>query len=89
MSHKHVVLLDMDGVICNFMEGIIKSLGISISHDEWLEWNYHEKLGISSSEFWCATNAKLRSSLLHFPLIGQLLPLTKDQLASQAQLHGE
>ncbi len=58
MSHRHIILLDMDGVIVNFIDGIIKSLGLSINHDDWLEWDYHERLGISKSAFWRATNEK-------------------------------
>lgn len=58
MSHKHIVLLDMDGVIVNFIDGIIDSLGLDISHCDWTTWDHHEKLGISKSAFWRATNEK-------------------------------
>lgn len=45
-------LLDMDGVIVNFVDGIIRAHNLTIRHDEWTDWNHHRTLGISDSGLW-------------------------------------
>lgn len=80
MSHEHIILLDMDGVIVNFIDGIIKSLELDLSHDDWATWDYHEKLGISKSAFWRAMHEKdWWRSLLPYPWASELVrELKKD-----------
>lgn len=46
------ILLDVDGVLCNFIDGIIKSKGLDITHDQWHNWNHHIHLGMTDEEFW-------------------------------------
>lgn len=51
------ILLDVDGVLCNFIDGIIKSKGLDITHDEWVNWNHHRYLGMTDEEFWDITRS--------------------------------
>lgn len=46
----------MDGVICNFIQGIIDTHKFDIEHDEYVKWNYHRDLGLSDEEFWKPTD---------------------------------
>lgn len=48
------ILLDVDGVLCNFIDGIIKSKGLDITHDQW-KLNHHIHLGLTDEEFWDIT----------------------------------
>lgn len=50
-----IVLMDMDVVIANFVGGLIRSLQINITHDEYATWDHHKVLGFSDSHFWKAT----------------------------------
>lgn len=52
---KDVVLLDMDGVICNFVQGIIDSLKLDIVHGQYATWDYHRELGFTNEEMWAPT----------------------------------
>ena len=56
MENKQVVLLDMDGVIVNWIQGLIDTMALPIKHDDWDSWSYHQKIGISDSEMWAATH---------------------------------
>jgi 5'(3')-deoxyribonucleotidase len=47
------ILLDMDGVIANFIDAAIDATGVPISHSEWLTWNAHVSHR-SDDEFWQA-----------------------------------
>lgn len=51
-----VILLDVDGVICNFVEGLIRSHNWFITHDEYASWNHHRHLGMTDSDMWAPTN---------------------------------
>lgn len=45
-------LLDMDGVLVNFIQGMIDSHGWDIEHDDVASWNFHYSLGLTDKEFW-------------------------------------
>lgn len=49
-------LLDVDGVICNFIDGLIKSHGWGLVHDDFASWSHHNTLGVSDAEMWSVTN---------------------------------
>ena len=42
---KPTFLLDVDGVLANFVQGMIDSHSLSISHDEYITWDMHRTLG--------------------------------------------
>lgn len=46
----------MDGVICNFVDGIIASHKWQITHDHYATWNHHRTMGLTDEEFWAPTN---------------------------------
>lgn len=49
---KDVILLDMDGVICNFVDGLISSMGLPITHEQYTSWNHHHTLGYTDEQMW-------------------------------------
>lgn len=51
-----IFLLDVDGVVCNFVDGLITSHGWPITHDEYTTRNYHKTFGITDGEMWAPTN---------------------------------
>ena len=45
------ILLDMDGVIANFIQAAIEATGVPITHGQWSTWNAHFA-HMDDSEFW-------------------------------------
>ena len=56
MSNKQIILLDVDGLLANFVQGLIDTMSLPIKHDDWDSWSYHQKLGISDADMWAATH---------------------------------
>ena len=52
MKKEQHILLDMDGVLCNFIQGALDAHGSDIAHDEINDWNIEKRLGITGTEFW-------------------------------------
>lgn len=50
MKKPTIILLDMDGVIANFMGGVSEVFGINV--ENYHSWNVNEFLGISEKKFW-------------------------------------
>lgn len=52
-----IILLDLDGVLVDFVSGVLKALGRSEKHDDIKSWNFYHEWGISDKEFWskCST----------------------------------
>ena len=48
----HNFILDVDGVLVDFVTGMIRSHGLDIEHDQWDDWNYHEKIGKTFDELY-------------------------------------
>lgn len=55
-KEQNVILCDVDGVLANFVQGMIDSHGWDIGHDDYTSWNHHRELGLSDTEFWEPTN---------------------------------
>ena len=55
---KPTFLLDVDGVLANFVQGMIDSHSLSISHDEYITWDMHRTLGLSDEAFWYPANCR-------------------------------
>jgi 5'(3')-deoxyribonucleotidase len=55
---KQIFLLDMDGVIADFVSSLIVSLGVEnvSTHDDWTSWSYHQTIGITDEQMWKATH---------------------------------
>lgn len=49
---KPSLLLDVDGVICDFIGGMIRSHGWDITPDDWTSWSHHHTMGITDKTFW-------------------------------------
>lgn len=54
---SRIILLDLDGVLVDFVSGALKALGRSEKHDDVKSWNFYHEWGISDKEFWdsCST----------------------------------
>jgi len=52
-----LILLDLDGVLVDFVSGCLKALGRNEKHDDVKSWNFYKEWGISDKEFWgkCST----------------------------------
>lgn len=69
-----ILLLDMDGVLVNFVDGIISSFGIEAKHDDWASWNYHKELGFTDEQMWAPTReAGWWEALNPYPWAGELV----------------
>lgn len=51
------ILLDMDGVVANFVQGLIDTHEWNITHEEYDSWNWHRKL-MTDREMWAKTEVK-------------------------------
>lgn len=49
-------LVDVDGVICDFISGLIKSHGWDMKHDDFASWSHHHSIGVTDEEMWSVTN---------------------------------
>jgi 5'(3')-deoxyribonucleotidase len=47
----------MDGVLVNFIQGLIDSHNWSITHDDYTSWNHYQKFGMTESDMWEPTLA--------------------------------
>jgi 5'(3')-deoxyribonucleotidase len=47
-----IILLDLDGVLIDFISGCLKVLGRHEKHDDIKSWNFYREWGISDEEFW-------------------------------------
>jgi 5'(3')-deoxyribonucleotidase len=56
MTNKPIILLDMDGVIVDFIGGIIRSHSLSITADDWNHFTFWRDIGMADEEFWEPTN---------------------------------
>lgn len=54
--NRPVILLDMDGVISNFVGEVIATFRWGITHDDYTSWGHHKTMGISDSMFWATIN---------------------------------
>lgn len=51
-----IFLLDVDGVVCNFVDGLISAHGWPIKHDDFTSWNHHRTFGVTDEAMWEPTN---------------------------------
>jgi 5'(3')-deoxyribonucleotidase len=49
---SEIILLDLDGVLVDFISGCLKVLGRHEKHDDIKSWNFYREWGISDEEFW-------------------------------------
>lgn len=51
LKKRETILFDMDGVLCDFVQGSLDFHGVSMPKHE-VTWDYYKNLGITSKEFW-------------------------------------
>jgi 5'(3')-deoxyribonucleotidase len=49
---NRAILCDVDGVLANFVNGVIESHDMPLTHDEYATWDHHRVLGIADEKFW-------------------------------------
>lgn len=70
----NIFLLDVDGVVCNFIDGLIKAHGWPLTHDEYVGWDFHRTLGVSDADMWEPTNdGKWWTTLQEYPWAKRLV----------------
>lgn len=80
MSKETIFLCDVDGVICNFIQGLIDAHGWDIKHDDFTSWNHHHTLGVSDEEMWKPTyDGKFWLNLQPYPWANELLEILRSQ----------
>lgn len=47
-----MIVLDVDGVLADFVTAAIKAHGRSEKHDEIKDWNFYENWGLTAEQFW-------------------------------------
>ena len=68
-----MIFLDMDGVLCNFVEGSLRRHGRSETHDQISKWEYYLDWGITAEQFWeKCSGIGFWSTLKEYPWAGEL-----------------
>lgn len=52
-----LVLLDVDGVLANFVQAMINTHSFPITYDDVVKWNFQQDFGLSDAEFWAPTHS--------------------------------
>ena len=67
-----MILLDVDGVLCNWVQGIIDTHNFPINHDEWTSWDHHSSF-MSDEDLWAPTyDGKWWENLKPYPWAHEL-----------------
>lgn len=53
-----LILMDVDGVLANFISGLIATHGWDITHDQWTSWDHHRTLGVHDGDMWGPTEVE-------------------------------
>lgn len=76
-----MIFLDMDGVLCNFVQASLVAHNRPEKHDEITTWEYFKTWGISDAEFWAkCSGVKFWARLNEYPWARKLVD-TADRLA--------
>lgn len=69
-----LILCDMDGVIANWVDGIIATHKWQTTHDDFRTWNHHEAFGFTEQQMWEPTfDGKWWSKLEPYPWANELV----------------
>ncbi len=55
---RREILLDMDGVVADFVTAALKAHGRTETHDDITSWNFYEAWGMTAAEFWAPCRGK-------------------------------
>lgn len=70
------IFLDLDGIIRDFVQGVIDKFNLNITHQDINEWNWFEKnMNMSASEFWEQLDYDFWVNLPKTPLADEVLEL--------------
>jgi 5'(3')-deoxyribonucleotidase len=73
-------LLDMDGVLCNFVDSLIESHRWDITHDQWVTWNHHRTFGVTDEVMWSPTRVHgWWHGLNEYPWAGRLVRALRER----------
>ncbi len=88
MVKPTTVMLDMDGVIANFIGGAISAHGQDFQHDDVDEWNWYEKhWGMSDEDFWIPLNSeRFWVTLRRYSWSCHVLEVIKEELGSDVEI---
>ncbi len=69
-----MIFLDMDGVLCNFVQGSLDAHGRTETHDEIDSWAYFAQWGMTAEDFWAeCSGVAFWAGLKEYPWAGQLV----------------
>ena len=78
-----MIFLDVDGVICNFVEASLKAHGRYEKHEDVKTWAYYHDWGMSDADFWAkCSGVEFWANLTEYPWAGQMVA-TADSLAER------
>ena len=77
--NRPVILLDMDGVISNFVDQVIATFGWDIKHDDYSSWAYHQQMGLTDQQFWARIDSEFWDRIEPYPWASQLVSELRDE----------
>lgn len=76
--NRPVILLDMDGVISNFVDEVIATFGWDMKHDDYTSWAYHQQMGLSDERFWARIDSEFWGRIRPYPWARRLVSEMRD-----------
>lgn len=77
--NRPVILLDMDGVIANFVDQVIATFGWDIKHDDYSSWAYHQQMGLTDQQFWARIDSDFWGRIEPYPWARSLVSHLRDK----------
>lgn len=79
-----MIILDLDGVLANFVQGAIDTHGLPITHEQVKEYNFWDAFDLTNEEFWRAIEGvEFWENLKPYPWAYELVAMSgKDVLFS-------
>lgn len=73
MKLDPIFLVDVDGVLANFVQGVIDRFDLPVTHAEFVSWGHYQKFGITDEELWSKIDNEFWLGLQPYPWAKELL----------------